>query len=278
MPEYLENPVDWTDPGLVSVVDDLPLWSAPFGLMLLKHVRMEPNMRVLDVGFGSGFPLLELSQRLGASAAVYGIDPWKEAVERAKLKIKIFNIKNVHPVVGDASAMEFEDNTFDLIVSNTGINNFENPGKVLAECFRVGKPGACIALTTNPKGHMEEFYGVFKETLQELDMNHLLKDLETQIDHRLTAETICNLLIEAGFMLNASLHDSFTMRFLNGSAFFNHYLIRYAFLDGWKSVIPSGEWDKVFTRLEKNLNARAEEQQELCMTIPIAYVEGEKPG
>ena len=235
-------------------------------------------MTVLDVGFGSGFPLLELSQRLGASAKVYGIDPWKQAIDRVKLKIKTFNIKNVQLVEGDASSMNFADNTFDLIVSNTGTNNFENPGKVFEECFRTAKPNGQIALTTNPKGHMQEFYRVFKETLLELGMTHLLKDLETQANHRLTVETIGNLLMEAGFILSATYHNSFVMRFANGSAFFNHLLIQHGFLDGWKNIIPPGELTRVFTQLEENLNARAEEQKELRMTIPVAYIEAEKPG
>ena len=278
MLEYLESSVDWTDPVQVSAVDDLPLWSAPFGLMLLEHIKMGLNMTVLDVGFGSGFPLLEISQRLGASSMVYGIDPWKEAIERAKLKIKAFNIKNVQLVEGDASSMDFADNTFDLIVSNTGVNNFEKPGKVFEECFRVAKPNGQIALTTNPKGHMEEFYRLFKETLLEMDMAHLMKALEAQIDHRLSAETINNLLMEAGFVPSANLYHSFVMRFVDGSAFLNHFLIRYGFLEGWRNIIPSEELTRVFTQLEKNLNARAEELEELRMTIPVAYIEAEKPG
>ena len=41
--------------------DDLPLWSAPFGLTLLDTVRMKKHINVLDLGSGSGFPMLELA-------------------------------------------------------------------------------------------------------------------------------------------------------------------------------------------------------------------------
>ena len=74
MPEYLEDQLDWTHPAFVAIYDELPLWSAIFGQFLFKHVQIQRNMKVLDVGCGTGFPLLELAQRLGESCEVYGID------------------------------------------------------------------------------------------------------------------------------------------------------------------------------------------------------------
>ena len=50
-------------------------------------------MTVLDVGFGTGFPLLELAQRLGKSATIYGIDPWEAAHERTHLKMDLSTLK-----------------------------------------------------------------------------------------------------------------------------------------------------------------------------------------
>ena len=59
----------------VNTFDEMPLWSASFGLLLLKHVTLKPNLTVLDIGSGAGFPLLELAERLGPSAKLCGIDP-----------------------------------------------------------------------------------------------------------------------------------------------------------------------------------------------------------
>ncbi len=101
MLEYLDYSTDWDDPGVVSLHDELPLWSAPFGLMLLDQVKLRPGMTVLDIGFGTGFPLIELAQRLGNSSTVYGIDPWTAAIERTRSKIKFFKIKNVKLVAGE---------------------------------------------------------------------------------------------------------------------------------------------------------------------------------
>jgi SAM-dependent methyltransferase len=86
----LESEYDVEDPDVVSVIDDAPLWSAPFGLRLLEVVRMRKNIRALDVGSGLGFPLVELAQRLGPTCKVYGIDPWTPANERARMKVRVW--------------------------------------------------------------------------------------------------------------------------------------------------------------------------------------------
>ena len=276
MIDYLQNNFDLDDRDFVSTIDELTLWSAPFGLMLLEHIKLSQGMKVLDVGCGIGFPALELAQRLGESCKVYGIDPWDSALDRIRQKIKNYNIKNVKLIKGDASATDFKDNYFDLIVSNLGINNFEKPKEVLQECYRILKPNGQIALTTNFKGHMQEFYDTFKETLLELKMNHCLESLQSNIDHRLDLEIVVSLLKDSGFRISKTVTDSFNMRFLDGSALLRHYFIRLGFLDGWKNVIPKSQLNTFFKRLEGNLNGYAKENGELKLTIPLGYIEGIK--
>ena len=86
---------DLNDKDTVSIIDELPLWSAPFGLKLLDAIKLRPNITALDIGFGLGFPLLEVAQRLGNSSKVYGIDPWKAAIERTQTKINILGLTNI---------------------------------------------------------------------------------------------------------------------------------------------------------------------------------------
>src|SRR5262245_48144607 len=72
--QYLEA-IDGQTPEFGDLYDELPLWSAPFGLMLLEQVSLRPGMTILDVGAGTGFLTIELAQRCGSDAVVIAVDP-----------------------------------------------------------------------------------------------------------------------------------------------------------------------------------------------------------
>ncbi|MBI5325630.1 MAG: class I SAM-dependent methyltransferase [Ignavibacteriae bacterium] len=110
----------------ISTVDELPLWSAPFGLKLLDVIKMKPEMNVLDIGSGLGFPAIEIAMRLGNSGKVFGVEPWKEARERANEKIRLLGLNNIDIIDGVAEELHFENDFFDLVVSNNGINNVQD--------------------------------------------------------------------------------------------------------------------------------------------------------
>jgi arsenite methyltransferase len=278
MKRYFEQCFDYNDPSLVSAYDELPLWSAPFGLALLNTVKLRANMKVLDIGCGAGFPLLELAQRLGATCQVFGLDPWDGAIERAKFKIRKYAVNNAAIVSGVAEKIPFDDNYFDLIVSNNGLNNVTDCQASLAECFRACCPGAEMVITMNLPETMMEFYSSFEEVLKKLGMN---SEIQKMYDHisskRRPIKDTNDLLIKNGFQIIGVSEDSFKMRFLDGSAMLNHYFIRLAFLDGWKNILQPNDVDKVFTVLEDRLNRLAEKNGQLCLTIPFACIDCRKP-
>ena len=59
-------------------------------------------------------------------------------------------------------------------------------------------------------------------------------------------------------------------------AFLRHHLIKVGFLPAWKDVVAESDRVRVFERLEANLNAIAEREGELRLTIPLAYIEARK--
>ena len=276
MTDYLKDTWDLQDKELVSVIDEVTLWSASFGLFLLDFVPLKKNMNVLDVACGPGFPLLEMAQRLGPTCSVTGIDIWEEGIELSNKKIKVKKVRNARAIHYDGITIPFENDSFDLIVSNLGINNFENPEVVCKECFRVTKPGGVFALTTNPVGHMKEFYDVFEKTLQELDLTSHLTDLEKNIAHRLTYRIVSNMLEKCGFTIERSLTKDYTIRFTDGSAMLNDYFMKIGFMEGWKNVVTPMDEERLFETLEANLNAHAGEKGGLTLTVPMLYVEAVK--
>jgi ubiquinone/menaquinone biosynthesis C-methylase UbiE len=276
MQDYLKFQWNMTDERTVSAYDELPLWSAMFGLFLLDHLELRPNLQVLDVGCGSGFPLLELAQRLGPTCTLYGIDLWETGIARAREKMDVYGVKNVEIRTANASSMPFPDGKFGLIISNLGINNFEDPDAVFAECYRVMKPSATIALTTNVIGHMKEFYELFKSTLSEEGNPEMLKALKKHIQHRASIEKVQAMLERNKFKMTRALEQSGSMRFLDGTSLLNHYFIKLGFLDGWKEVVDAKDQERIFSALENNLNQVSKDQGGLDLTIPMAYIEGKR--
>jgi SAM-dependent methyltransferase len=135
MTDYLDHRFDdWA--AIDADYDELPLWSAPFGQLLLEHVPLRRGMRVLDLAFGTGFPLLELASRLGATGFAVGVDPWRAALLRASSKQRAHRIANAAAVIGDAATLPLGNGSIDLIVSDLGVNNLADPDAALAECTR----------------------------------------------------------------------------------------------------------------------------------------------
>ncbi len=276
MTEYLDLPRwDPARPDVVAAFDELPLWSAMAGLFLLEHLPLVRGARVLDVGCGTGFPLLELAQRLGRPATVHGLDRWKPALERALFKAGVTGVANATFTRGDGAAMPFRGAQFDLVVSNLGINNFAEPDAVFRESRRVLRRGGRLALTTNVEGHMAELYAVFESVLKAQGRPDALEALRQHVAYRGTTASIAKRLGQAGFRLARAAERDFPMRFADGSALLHHYFVRLGFLDGWRAVAtPETERD-VFTALEEGLNRRAAERGELALTVPLAYLEAE---
>ena len=265
---------DPADPDLVSVLDDLALWSAPFGLKLLEVVQLRRGLRVLDVGTGCGFPGLELAQRLGASSQVCALDPWRAALGRARTKRRVWRIPNLHFVAGRAEALPFGGGSFDLLVSNNGTNNVDDEPRAYAELARVAKPGAQLVVTMNLPGTMIEFYSTFEQVLEERGLRAEVKRLHAHIhEKRKPLDHLQRVLGAAGFDLMAVHEDVFVLDFLDGTTMLQHFLIRLAFLESWVHLLASADVTAVFDRVETQLNDRARSAGHLALSVPWVCID-----
>jgi arsenite methyltransferase len=265
--------IDLEHPDLGDLFDELTLWSAPFGLLLLDRVPMKRGMTILDVGAGTGFLTVELAQRCGEDSRVIAADPWKPVMGRLRRKVEYLGLANVMLLEQDAAALDLPAASVDLVVSNLGVNNFENAEAVLRACRRVLRPEGRLLLTTNLVGHMKELYDVYRETLIELGRDRDLPALEAHVSHRATVDSLGRLLESTGFERRAVDLTSFRMRFADGTSLLRHHFIRLGFVPGWRSVVPTDDVPVVFASLERNLNALAAREGCLTLTVPGACVE-----
>jgi len=273
MTNYLNKKIDYLQPDITNTCDELPLWSSAFGLLLLDNFPISEYSNYLDIGCATGFPLIEIAQRLENKCTSVGMDPWTEAVKRTATKINTLQLENISVIEGDASIIPFPNQHFDLITSNLGINNFEHPAKVVSECHRVLKQNGSLCLTTNLTGTFTEFYEVYHETLHELGFEKYLAPFTEHVNHRGTEASVTELLDKHDFKIKNVVRSTYNMRFLNGSAFLNHSFIIMAFLGSWKNMFDERDKQIFFETFERNLNAFSKRKGELKLTIPMLYLE-----
>lgn len=275
--DYLKA-IDHCHPQFGDLYDELPLWSAPFALRLLDRVPVRRGLTILDVGAGTGFLTLELAQRCGSETKVIAVDPWNAGMNRLRRKVAHLALDNVILLEQDAVSIELPDASVDVVVSNLGINNFENADAVMRTLYRVAKPNASLFLTTNLTGHMAEFYEVFRDTLIELGQSDRLVTLDSHVRHRGTVDSVAAMLRKANFAVMDIESGSFRMRFADGLSLLRHYFIRLGFVQEWATIVTADVLQSTFETLERNLNTVAAQRGELALTIPMACIEARKQG
>jgi ubiquinone/menaquinone biosynthesis C-methylase UbiE len=260
-------------PDNVGFFDELPLWSAPFGLKLFEQVRLKKNITAIDIGFGAGFPLTELAMRLGKSCTVYGIDPWEAAIVRTEEKLRHYGITNVRIIRGVAEEIPLKDGSVDLIVSNNGINNVSDLNGVLSECSRIMRANGQFVLSVNLDTSMIEFYSVMEQVLTGLAMKTEISRMREHIYvKRKPLPELISLLNNHGFTVDRIVEDQFDYQFTDGTTLLQHFFMRLAFIPSWESIVPEVSRDKVFQRIEAKLNEQAAQSGQCKLTVPFVVI------
>jgi ubiquinone/menaquinone biosynthesis C-methylase UbiE len=272
MQEYLNTQFDLDH--YIDCFDETPLWSALFGLKLLENINYKPNSSVLDIGFGTGFPLTEIALRFGKSCTIYGIDPWKQAIERTRRKLEFYQITNVKLIEGVAEQIPLPNRSIDLIISNNGINNVSDINRVFTECARILKPGGQFVMTMNTDLTMFEFYTKFEQVLKELNLHQEVEAMHEHIKlKRPPVQKIIEQLQAKSFVTRNVIHDQFNYQFADATALFSHYFIRLAFMESWKKLVPEHLIETVFEKVEQLLIQDAELARPLKLSVPFVVID-----
>ena len=121
---------------------------------LVQFSGARQGMKLLDVACGTGVVALTASRQ---GVEVEGIDLTPELISRAIENSKIMGLKAKF-VEGDAEFLPYNENEFDIILSQYGHMFAPRPKVVVRELTRVLKPGGILAFSTWPK---ELFMGKF---------------------------------------------------------------------------------------------------------------------
>ena len=117
---------------------------------LIRRSGIQPGMRVLEIGCGSGAYTLEIARAVGATGKVVALDIQPGMLEQLKNKLtrsENTDIRNVEPLLASAYQLPFQNGSFDAAFMITVLQEIPDKWRALAEVRRTLRPGGIVAVT-----------------------------------------------------------------------------------------------------------------------------------
>ena len=105
-----------------------------------------PGEVVLDLGCGAGMDSLLAARLVGPTGRVIGVDMTGPMVEKARANALAAGVENAEFRHGEADHLPVDDRTVDVVISNGVFNLCPDKPGVLAEVFRVLRPGGRLQM------------------------------------------------------------------------------------------------------------------------------------
>ncbi|MDZ7632568.1 MAG: arsenite methyltransferase [Gemmatimonadaceae bacterium] len=152
---------------------------------------------VLDLGSGGGIDVLLSAKRVGPTGKAYGLDMTDEMLALANANKARAGATNVEFLRGHIEQIPLPSQTVDVIISNCVVNLSGDKRAVLAEAFRVLKPGGRFAVSdvvvrgavpAEVKKSMELWVGCVAGALEEQEFLGLLREVPGSIEASIEAD------------------------------------------------------------------------------------------
>lgn len=138
-------------PAFVDLFLDSPFrrfWQPPAGIIARSGIA--PGMRVLEIGCGGGAVARHVARAVRPGGELVGLDIQARMLARFRRKLaraQNADLENVRLVQGDACALPFRGEAFDLVYMVTALPEVPDQPRALAEVKRVLRPGGILAVT-----------------------------------------------------------------------------------------------------------------------------------
>ena len=139
---------------------------ARYGRRTVERLRLRPGLNVLDVACGAGASALPAAEAVGPTGRVVAVDLADQLLGLARAKAERLRLQQVEFRNGDMTCLGLPDESFDAVICVFGIFFVPDIERVVAELWRIVRPGGKLAITTWGPGLFEPMYGAFDEAVR----------------------------------------------------------------------------------------------------------------
>jgi ubiquinone/menaquinone biosynthesis C-methylase UbiE len=155
-----------------------------------EKVELTKEMKVLDIGTGTGLLLIHMVDEIGQ---ITGVDNSEGMLEMLQEKIEKTNLSNADYFLYDAETDLLPISDYDMVISSMTFHHFTKPNEVLKDVYKSLKPGGRVCI-----GDLDKEDGSFHSDNLADDVKHF----------GFEKETFNKWLQEAGFE-NTSVEEIF---------------------------------------------------------------------
>ena len=91
--------------------------------LILRCIQVEPGMKILDLGTGSGYLAFPFAEKY-KQVEVVGLDIVEKTLEENQRKAELEGINNLRFVSYDGMDFPFDDNSFDIVITRYALHHF----------------------------------------------------------------------------------------------------------------------------------------------------------
>ncbi len=145
----------------------LGFW-ARYGRRTVERLALRPGARVLDVACGTGASALPAAEAVGPKGRVTGVDLAEQLLARGRGKAQQLGLTNIEFLQADMTDLGYPDAHFDAVICVFGVFFIPSMESLVAELWRMVRPGGKLAVTTWGPRIFAPAYDVWNEAVRKI--------------------------------------------------------------------------------------------------------------
>ncbi len=114
---------------------------------IIKHLELQPGMKVVDIGCGPGRLAIPVAQAIGQTAHLVAMDLQEGMLAKVRKKARALNIANISFLHAGIGQQKLEHSTFDRALMVAVLGEIPDQKSALQEVFNALKPGGILSIT-----------------------------------------------------------------------------------------------------------------------------------